>query len=139
MRLAVLAVGVDTPHQRILVGSSEIQMAGVMVHVIKYGSPSGTMRLELLDASENRALTQADVAISSIPSGNYWHGMIRFDLAYSLRRNTNYYIAMTSTGGYSYGASDYFGVVLADSLSFSGNGGMDIRILEYKNFNRGRA
>lgn len=137
MRLAVLENGVDGQSQLLTVGADDIRMVGCLVHIIKYGSPSGTMRLELLSASA-ATLTTADVLLSALPT-DYFHGMIKFDLTYPLQRNTNYYLNLNSAGGYAHGANDFFGIVLADSLAWKSNGGMHFRILEYRNFNRGRA
>lgn len=137
MRLAVLENGIDGQSQLFTVGNSDINMAGCMVHILKYGSPTGTMRLELLDADTD-TLTTADVLLSALPT-DYFHGLVRFDLKYQLRKNTNYYLNLNSAGGYSYGTNDFFGIVFADSLEWKGNGGMHFRILKYRNFNRGRA
>jgi len=138
LRLAVLAIGVDTCQQKILVGSDDIHMAAVQIHILKYGSPSGSMRVNLLDSTKAKTLATSDVAISSV-SGSYFHGMVKFDLKYSLKKNTNYWIELSSTGGYSYSGSAYFGGVLGDSLAHNNNPGLDIRVLHYRNLNRGRA
>lgn len=138
MRLCVYENGVEGQSHKFLVGDANIQMAGVLLHIYKAGSPSGTMRLELYSATDvSNRIAYADVLLSALPSG-YFHGFIKFDLQYSLAANTAYYLVLGSAGGYAYGASNFFGLVISDALTWKGKWGMDFRILKYRNLNRGR-
>lgn len=139
MRLAVLRAHEDGyALQRILVDSdADIKMQGCLVHVLKTGSPAGSMRFQLLMSDATTVAAYSDVALSTI-TDTHWHGYVYFALPFSLRRASTYYFNMNSTG-YTYGASDYFATVLADGLSYNNNPGIDFRILSYRNVNRGRA
>jgi hypothetical protein len=139
MRLAVLAMHSDGYGlQRFDVDDDAgINLAGVLIHVLKVGAPAGTMRAQLLAADGSTVLTYADVALSTI-TDTYWHGMVYFNITHPLAAGTTYHLNMNSTS-YSYASNAYFGLVLADGLAFKGNGGLDFRLLSYRNVNRGRS
>lgn len=138
MRLCVYENGVEGQSQKFTMGN-DVKMAGCLVHIYKHGTPTGTMRLELYDENILKRLALADVLLSSLPSG-YVHGMFRFDITYPLKAGQTYWFVMNSAGGYSYDANNFFGLVMANGgLSWNGQGGMNLRILKYRNFNRGRA
>jgi hypothetical protein len=76
-------------------------------HLLRFGSPAGTLTMEIRDSSGQVMFTSETIAISSIGSGSYWHGYVRFLLSGHLSKFTNYRIGLVAGGGYSFSESGY--------------------------------
>ena len=78
------------------------------------GSPSGSLKITVLDGStEIASVTQtiADIR-ANLGNPNYVHGVIRFTLSEIIRLSRDTYtLRLEGTGGYSYSNSDYVGWV----------------------------
>lgn len=114
MNLVVFELGVSNPFgtsqvkQLITVGSRDLPLYAIRPHLYKHLAPAGSLYLEVQDANERKIKVSETLAISAIGSGNYWHGYVRFLIDLSLKANTQYYLALRSTG-YTYGASAFVG------------------------------
>jgi hypothetical protein len=117
MRLRVFEAGLDGSSSLITIGDRPINMKHIRVHIYKHLAPTGTMRLLLADRNSVVTLAYADVLLSSLPSANYYHGMVKFDLSYPLQANTSYYLILSSAGGYSYSGSAFFGWAWAEGMN----------------------
>lgn len=94
--------------QKITVGGSPLMLHAVSAYVLRFGSPAGTVYLQLQDADGKKIADSESITITNIGSGNHWHGFYRFLMSVALKENTDYYLTMKSSG-YSYNASHYVG------------------------------
>lgn len=79
-------------------------------HLYIHGSPAGTVRVELQDASGRTIKASADQTITSLKTSTYAHKYYRFDLSCELAESTSYRVAIVCAGGYSFSESAYVGV-----------------------------
>lgn len=129
MKLRVYEVGLDGASVSFRVPRLTF-MKHIRIHIYKAGAPTGNALLQLSDPTGIVTLNQASVSIPTISSANYFHGFVKFDLAYALQAATTYYLTINYNGGYSYGASDFIGWAFAEG--FQG-----FEIWEQKNLIRG--
>lgn len=94
--------------QEIRVEQKPLQLNAIRPHLYRHLNPAGTLYLELRDEFHNVIETSASLAISAIPSGNYFHGYIRFLMSTNLRANTVYNVVLKSTG-YTFSESAFIG------------------------------
>jgi hypothetical protein len=96
--------------QLLTVGGSDVVLAAVRPHLLKYGVPAGSLYMEVRTAANVLISASAAVTIASITAvtNTYAHGYLRFDLPVTLLKNTSYYFALQSTG-YAYSDTDYIG------------------------------
>ncbi|RTL05230.1 hypothetical protein EKK58_08765 [Candidatus Dependentiae bacterium] len=81
-------------------------------HLYIHGSPSGTVKVQILDTN-NRVVTESSsVSISTLKTLDYAHKYYRFDLSANLSQDTSYKLAVVCEGGYSFSESAYVGVCL---------------------------
>lgn len=90
--------------QRILVKDANQHITAVRLHIYKHGSPAGSLYVQLQDASGNKMKDSDAVTIASLSSLSYFHGMVKFSITASLKRNTAYWLELKGSG-YSYGAN----------------------------------
>ena len=83
-------------------------MYAVALRLYRHSTPSGTISVELRDASGGKIDASSATTITDIGSGNYWHGYYRFLLDVGLRKNTTYQLVLTSSG-YTFQESAYVG------------------------------
>lgn len=138
MRIAYHELGLDST-SLIFKATRPVFMKHVRVHIYKHLAPAGSIVMQLCDRNNVIQLASATVSMSSISSANYFHGLVKFDLQYPLRANTEYYLVMNSSG-YSYDPNAFIGWVLADSLQ-NNNGAaaasLHFELWEEKNLIRG--
>jgi len=79
----------------------------VRLRVYKHNTPSGTLSVELRTSGGTLLATSTETRIESDVSGTYWHGMLRFNLAYPLTQGTVYQLRLLDSGTFS--ESNYWG------------------------------
>jgi hypothetical protein len=94
--------------QEIEVKHQPIQLYAIRPHLYRHLAPSGTIYVELRDEGNNVIETSAGLPISSLPSGNYLHGYIRFYMRTNLRAFTKYNVVLKASG-YSFSESAWIG------------------------------
>lgn len=79
-------------------------------HLVKYGSPAGSLYMEVRTTGGTLVATSETVTIAAITaaSGAYFHGNVRFYTYCSLPKNTSYDFYLKSTG-YTYAESAWIG------------------------------
>ena len=80
----------------------------VRPHLIKYGSPTGTLALQILDTNGKVEAQSASMNISQIP-GNYWHGYQEFQINAAVLANNDFRVALVGGGGYTFSETAYIG------------------------------
>lgn len=78
-------------------------------HILRFGHPSGGFYMQIRDGRGRKIAQSNTVNFSAIGSLSYAHGNVELDLTAFLRANTNYWLAMVATGGYSFSESAYAG------------------------------
>lgn len=112
MYLIVQEIGkwIASPYQLGTVGTDDIQLHAIRPRLFRYGSPTGTLQIQILDV--NLRFIQASsetITISTIGSNTYWHGWQRFNISTQLKANTTYAFQIISGGGYSFSESAWVG------------------------------
>lgn len=95
--------------QVITVGDGNLDVVAIRPHLYKHLSPSGYIKIKLLDANEKEIGETDSVLISDISASSYFHGYVRFDCHFQLIKNTDYVINLVGFGGYSFNESAYVG------------------------------
>ncbi len=91
--------------------TQHVDMYAVRLHLYRHNSPAGQLFVELRNANNKLVKTSEVINISSIPvTQAYFHGYIRFLISNSLKEDSQYYIALKSTG-YTYSPSAFIGWV----------------------------
>jgi hypothetical protein len=98
--------------QLITVGVKDLDLYAIRPHLYKHLAPAGSVYMQVQDSNGRKIKNSETIALSTIASGtgseSYFHGYIRFLIDLRLRRNTQYYLALVSTG-YSYSGSAFVG------------------------------
>lgn len=113
MRLFVKELDTTTTQQKITVGDENLYLYAIRPHLYRHNHPSGSLKLQILDASQVLLKESETLAISllDIPAAtnlDFFHGYIRFLVSYGLAANTDYYIRLVGSG-YSYSDSAFVG------------------------------
>ena len=96
----------DTLKQSFTVGNSNLNVANISIHIYRHLSPSGSVKLQILDTNSKLIDESTSVTITSIGTGNYWHGLYPFTFDIGLKAKQSYILALTGTG-YTFAESDY--------------------------------
>lgn len=78
-------------------------------HIYKHGSPTGSLKLQILDSQNEIVAESTEVPISSISDATYFHGYVRFYINVHLKNDVEYRLVVMGTGGYSFSESAYCG------------------------------
>lgn len=105
MKLIVHELKTVELKQKIVIGTENIQMHAVRLHLYRHLAPAGSLQMRLLNAAGKLIVAGETITIASMPAGNYWHGYIRFLCSHQLKAGSEYYIALVGTGGYTFGSS----------------------------------
>ena len=84
------------------------RIAAVRPHLVRIGSPAGSVYLEIRDAEDALIATSETRTIAGMGSGGHWHGYATFQITAHLKGNTAYRLVLVSTG-YAFNESDYLG------------------------------
>lgn len=110
MKLIVEDLSSGIVEQKFTTGDFPVNLVAVRPHMYKHLAPAGSIVMQLRDASGSLLKSSDALTIASITaaSGNYFHGLIKFDLKAGLLPNTTYRFRMTTTG-YTHSESAYIG------------------------------
>ena len=133
--------------QLITVGTEDLDLYALRPHLYKHLAPAGSLFMRIEDTNQKKIKQSETIAISTISSANYFHGYVRFLIGCTLKKNTQYYVSLHSTG-YTYSGSAFIGwcndfdlrKVTADYSPNNGvNGAMDFEIWRYQRLLKGAA
>lgn len=94
--------------QPVTTGSSVIHVTAIRPHIYKHLAPAGSFYIQIQDANGKKIANSNSLTAANISASNYFHGYVRFDVSASLFPETQYRIALKSSG-YSYSDSAYIG------------------------------
>lgn len=94
--------------QQKITTTRNLSVEAIRPHLLKYASPSGSVKMNVRDVSGYLIATSNTVAISALSASAYFHGVIEFDIDVSLKNGVTYIIELASTG-YTYGSSSFIG------------------------------
>lgn len=96
--------------QPITVGSEDLLVYAIRPHLYKHLAPAGSLYIQVQDSNGKKIKDSETVAISAITavSGNYFHGVVKFEIDVALKKETQYRIALKSTG-YTYNVNAFIG------------------------------
>lgn len=89
--------------------ADDIDVAYIRPHLLKYGSPTGTLKLEIRGANGDVIYSGATIDISTISAENYFHGFVRFAVNQSFRSGDTFKVVLVAGGGYSFSELAYIG------------------------------
>lgn len=95
--------------QVITVGDHPIQLYAIRPHLYRHLWASGAVYIEIRDLNGQIIDTSEVIDIADLPTGNYFHGLIRFRIATELQAGASYQIAIVSVAPYSFNESAYIG------------------------------
>jgi hypothetical protein len=98
----------STLYQALTNGRTVAQVYAVRPHLYRHGSPAGTIKLQIQDASGVLIAESAAQTISAIGSGTYWHGYLEFVVSAQLAKNAAYRFALVPAG-YTFSEGAYLG------------------------------
>ena len=116
-------------------------VVAIRPHLYVHGSPSGTVKVQLLDGNDRVVSTSNSLNLSSLKTLDYSHKYYKFDMNANLAADVSYKIAVVCEGGYSFSESAYVGVCLdwdntKSELAYTPSGDLqrplDIEIWERK-------
>jgi hypothetical protein len=85
-----------------------VDIRHVRPHIYKHAAPAGEFAIQIQTEDGNPMATSNYLDAADISASTYFHGYIRFDLNVHLRPNTDFYVALISTG-YTFSESAYIG------------------------------
>ena len=95
--------------QYMTVGDRHQMLHAIRAHLVKVGSPSGSLYLEIGDESSGVIAVSNTITIASMGGTPHFHGYVRFLIDLGLKSGTTYGITLKSTGGYTFSDSDHIG------------------------------
>lgn len=106
MKLCVAEL--DTELFQAITPSQNTFVEAIRIHLYRHNAPAGSLSVRIADTNGRSIAVSDTVAISSIPSGNFYHGYIRFLIQCSLKKSEQYRVYLNSSG-YSFSESAYIG------------------------------
>ena len=94
--------------KQLVTATKNDSIVAVRPHLLKFGSPAGSLKLQLLDANSKIISESVSITIASISSQAYFHGYVTFDFAFNVMAGQNYYIKLLGVG-YTFSEGDYIG------------------------------
>jgi hypothetical protein len=107
MRLAVHELYASGLKQKVEV-TSDASIVAIRPHLMKYGSPAGSLKIQFLDGNEKLIGETDTVLISSISAIAYFHGYITFNCNFNVKESELHYIKLVGIG-YTFSESNYIG------------------------------
>jgi hypothetical protein len=95
--------------QKISITENNLNVLSVRHHVYKHNNPNGSLKLLLLDENEKTISESESILIIDISNAAYFHGYVRFNCNWQLKKETDYFIKLVGVG-YSFSESAYIGV-----------------------------
>jgi hypothetical protein len=92
-----------------LTATKTTNIYAVRPHIYRHNFPTGSLKMQILDTSDNLIGESAEVTIASIGSADFFHGYVRFLFSCGVTKDTSYKFKLVSTGGYSFNESAYIG------------------------------
>jgi len=99
----------ETELSQTVVPTRNVRIRAIYLGLLRYNTTTGTLTLRLEDTLGELNEASNAVNISALGSDTYVHGLFRFDLQASIRKDTTYKLTLTSGGGYSYSSSAFVG------------------------------
>lgn len=107
-RLIIRELKADALYQQI-VPTENLNLVHIRPHLLIYGSPSGTLQVQVRDSNDRIAGASNTISISTLKTQTYAHGYFRFDITQPLISGVTYRIALVGGGGYTFSETDYVG------------------------------
>lgn len=85
-------------------------LGAVRPHIVRYGRPSGALKVQVLDASNTVISESEAVNISDIGTEEYFHGYVKFGTSVGLTKNETYKFKVIGASGYAFSESAFIGV-----------------------------
>jgi hypothetical protein len=79
----------------------------VRPHLVKYGAPTGTLTLQILDTNNEVQFQSSPLDVTTISASNYWHGYQTFNIKAAVKKNNDFRVGLVAGGGYSFSESAY--------------------------------
>lgn len=128
--------------QEITTPDRHTHLEAIRPHIYKHLAPSGSFKIQVLDANSNLVAESSTLTAADISASNYFHGYVKFPVKCTLSANTNYFIQLAATG-YTFSGSAFIGwcndydLRKYDSVLDGVSSPLDMEIWEYKTKLRG--
>jgi len=97
--------------QEITITDLNLDVTALRPYIYKHNAPGGNIQMQVRDSGNKILASSNTLTESDIGTDAFFYGAVKFDINVSLRKNTNYRLALVSGGGYSFAESDFFGWV----------------------------
>lgn len=84
-------------------------LAAVRPHIYRHNWPTGSLKVQVLNASDDVIAESEEISISNIGSQNFFHGYVRFLVSVGLQKDETYKFKLVGTNGYAFSESAYCG------------------------------
>lgn len=103
--------------EQIITPDKNTNVEAIRPHLVRYGHPVGTLKLELYDESAALVATSSSVTIDDIGSMDYFHGYVLFPINVAMKRDQAYTLKLVAEDGYTFDESAYVGWVNGHDLA----------------------
>ena len=95
--------------------SRDANLVFIRPHILRSGTPSGNVKVQLFDQSGQLIRESAEVVISTIGTLSNAHGYVRFSTPFVLRKDLSYEIGIIGASGYTYSDTAHIGFIRANN------------------------
>ena len=141
MKFALKELDTITTEQEVTIGNTALDMDGIRPHIYRFGNPTGSIQVEILDSlkrliQKTEILTIASIDTTPPSNEDFFHGYVLFKVNWPAQANTKYHLRLVGLSGYTFSetagpATGYIGWVKAEpdfrkgTATFSPNTGFN--------------
>lgn len=85
------------------------QVYALRPHIYRHNFPTGSLKMQIKDMSDNLIAESEVIAIEDIGSDDFFHGYVRFEVSALLNKDQTYKFILVSGDGYSFAEGSYCG------------------------------
>ena len=106
----LLTEDLDTTLDQKVKATANTFISAIRPHIFINNTPPGSLEIIVLDEAATITIATSNaVAISSIGTLAFIHGLVRFDVAFGAVKDTTYTIRLSGVSGYVFSGTDFVG------------------------------
>lgn len=99
----------DTEASQEITMINDCNLVYIRPHVIKHGSPGGSIKVQVLDENDYLIGESSSVTVASISTFDYAHGYVRLPIDVPLKAGSTYKINLVGHSGYTFSDANHVG------------------------------
>ena len=108
MQVIAYEAGNGDSLSQVLAATRNQSIAYVVPYLMVQGAPGGSVYVQMQDENGGKIVDSGTISIATIADSNeVFHGWYAFGISASVRSGLSYRFELKTSGGYSYGASDF--------------------------------